>query len=61
MQRREHVEREAAEAAVDIPPLVASSGAEPAEDGDDANGTPHAMLDAEARDEAAEVDDGRQP
>jgi len=56
---REHAEREAAEPAADIPSLAASSGAEL--DASDVLDTLHAMLDAEARIEAAELDDGGRP
>jgi integrase/recombinase XerD len=61
LQRREQAEREAAGARPDIPSLVASSGAQPANCGGDASDTLHAMLDAEARSEAALLDDGWQP
>jgi integrase/recombinase XerD len=54
---REHAEREAADPAADISSLAASSsGAEL--DAGDALDTLHAMLDAEARIEAAELDEG---
>jgi hypothetical protein len=57
LQRREHDEHEAAKTSADIPSLVASSGAEHADDIGH-SGTLHAMLDAEARSEVALLDDG---